>query len=261
MIDSVSAPDMACGDMAGAAPPSPCAAPKQFIEFECAGRRFAVPLSGVRRVVMAVEPATLAGASAIVPGVLNVAGDTVTVLDFAVRVGCGPTVISLAHYIVIADCRACSWSWWSTAYSELAIAPPGAGGHAGAPGGATPASTRSRRARWLVVRRPFRIGNPAHAETAQALVRTVKTMAEVRVVQHLASGFTAGLAAWLSSGGYPVRMAADGERLEGGRTCWRRTASSYRSGAPEHGMCPSVSYLLRAVHPDLRGAARRWQCC
>jgi len=35
----------------------------------------------------------------------------------------------------------------------------------------------------VVVRRPYGIGNPAYAETARALVRTVKAMAEVKVVR------------------------------------------------------------------------------
>jgi purine-binding chemotaxis protein CheW len=75
----------------------------QVVEFVCAGQRFAVPLSAVRRAVLSARPVPLPGASDIVLGVLNVAGETVTVLDFARRAGCGPTVITPAQQFLIVE--------------------------------------------------------------------------------------------------------------------------------------------------------------
>jgi len=85
------------------------------------------------------------------------------------------------------------------------------------------------------------------------------------IVQHIAPGFTHGLAQWLSSAsGFPVEVAVheqalslgcaylapDGQQL--GLTRDLRVALS--AGPGEHGMCPSVSHLFRSVHPDLRPA-------
>jgi two-component system chemotaxis response regulator CheB len=168
----------------------------------------------------------------------------------------------------------------------------------------------------VLVRRPYGIGNPAHAESARDLVRTVKAMAEVRVVrrwsdarraarplqgaprrliavgastggptvlrdilaelpagfplpmvivQHLAPGFMDGLAAWLAdAGGYPVEVLRDGTTLTGGRAYlvpegWQPAlgpglTARLAQAPPEHGMCPSVSYLFRAIDPELRAA-------
>lgn len=168
----------------------------------------------------------------------------------------------------------------------------------------------------VLVRRPYGLGNPAHAETAEALVRTVRAMAEVRVVrrrvdarreaarkqgvqrrlvaigastggptvlrdilaelpagfslpvvivQHLAPGFAQGMADWLGgASGYPVELARDGAVLLGGRAYLvpdgRQPALGYGLAfrllqAPaEHGMCPSVSHLFRAIDPELRPA-------
>ena len=75
----------------------------QVLEFVCQGQRFAVPLSCVRRAVLSAQPSPLPGAVEIVLGVLNVGGDTVTVLDFARRAGCGPTTIAPAHQFLIVD--------------------------------------------------------------------------------------------------------------------------------------------------------------
>lgn len=75
----------------------------QVLEFVCGGRRFAVPLSCVRRAVLSARPEALPGASDIVLGVLNVGGEIVTVLDFARRAGCGPTVIAPEHQFLIVD--------------------------------------------------------------------------------------------------------------------------------------------------------------
>jgi two-component system chemotaxis response regulator CheB len=168
----------------------------------------------------------------------------------------------------------------------------------------------------VLVRRPFGIGNPAYAESARALVRTVKAMAEVRVVrrwgdarrlapraqgaqrrlvaigastggptvlrdilaelpagfplplvivQHLVPGFTRGMADWLAgASGYPVEVAQDAATLAGGRAYLVPDGRQAALGpglvcrllpAPaEHGMCPSVSHLFRAIDPDLRAA-------
>ena len=90
-------------DAAGLARQDPEQDGMQVLEFACSGQRFAVPLSCVRRAVLSARPAPLPGASDIVLGVLNVGGETVTVLDFARRAGCGPTVISVAHQFLIVE--------------------------------------------------------------------------------------------------------------------------------------------------------------
>ncbi|GAB3472254.1 chemotaxis-specific protein-glutamate methyltransferase CheB [Massilia terrae] len=168
----------------------------------------------------------------------------------------------------------------------------------------------------VLVRRPYGPGNPAHESTAAALVRTVRAMAEVRVVrrwadtrrpearklgaqrrlvaigastggptvlrdilaelppgfplpvvivQHLAPGFTQGLADWLSgASGYPVEVLQEGTPLAAGRAYvvpdGRQPAlgpgpsCKLLHAPPEHGMCPSVSHLFRAIDPELRAA-------
>lgn len=168
----------------------------------------------------------------------------------------------------------------------------------------------------VLVRRPYGIGNPAHADSARALVRTVKAMAEVRVVrrwgdtrraarplqgaprrlvaigastggptvlrdilaelpagfplpvvivQHLAPGFMDGLATWLAdAAGYPVEVIQDGMALAGGRAylvpeSWQAAVGPglvcrLLQAPPEHGMCPSVSYLFRNIDAELRPA-------
>jgi purine-binding chemotaxis protein CheW len=75
----------------------------QVLEFACQGQRFAVPLSCVRRAVLSAQPSPLPGAIELVLGVLNIGGDTVTVLDFARRAGCAPTVITPAQQFLIVD--------------------------------------------------------------------------------------------------------------------------------------------------------------
>jgi purine-binding chemotaxis protein CheW len=77
----------------------------QILEFVCRGRRFAIPLACVRRAVFSARPEPLPGASDIVLGVLNIGGQTVTVLDFARRAGCGPTVISAAQQFLIVELK------------------------------------------------------------------------------------------------------------------------------------------------------------
>lgn len=77
----------------------------QVLEFVCGGRRFAVPLSCVRRAVFSAQPEPLPGASGIVLGVLDVGGETVTVLDFALRAGCAATVINPAQQFLIVELK------------------------------------------------------------------------------------------------------------------------------------------------------------
>lgn len=173
-----------------------------------------------------------------------------------------------------------------------------------------------------VVQRPFGPGNPAHRESAAALIRAVKSMAEVKVVrrwprggtlprampaekgagtpglshklavigastggpaalreilaelsagcrlpiaivQHMSSGFVTGFAEWLSaSAKFPVAVAQHGEFLVEGRAYLapdgfqmglsRDLCVMLQRAGPEHGMCPSVSYLFRSIHRDLR---------
>jgi purine-binding chemotaxis protein CheW len=75
----------------------------QVLEFICRGQRFAVPLAAVRRAVLSARPVPLPGASDIVLGVLDVGGETVTVLDFARR-ACGiPTTITPTQQFLIVD--------------------------------------------------------------------------------------------------------------------------------------------------------------
>jgi two-component system chemotaxis response regulator CheB len=172
----------------------------------------------------------------------------------------------------------------------------------------------------MLVRRPHGPGHADYAENAKALVRTVKSMAEVRVVrrwhegagatrpvqpahapaphrlvalgastggpavlrdilaqlgpafplpvvivQHMAPGFTEGLAEWLSqASGFPVSIATDGQQLEAGRAylgpdgrhmgVTRSLGLVLSDGAQEHGMRPAVAHLFRSVPPELRPA-------
>lgn len=87
----------------------------------------------------------------------------------------------------------------------------------------------------------------------------------VVIVQHLAAGFTRGMAEWLAAAsGYPVVVANAVETLHGGRAylvpdgCQPAIGADLScrllQGAPEHGMCPSVSHLFRSVDPELRPA-------
>ena len=174
----------------------------------------------------------------------------------------------------------------------------------------------------VLVRRPRGPAHPEHGESARALLRTVKTMAEVRVVrrwdanaagarrarlapagapaahrlvaigastggpavlrdvlaqlgagfplpvvivQHIAPGFTEGLAEWLShASGFPVSVAAHCQRLAPGRAylapdgshlaVTRSLEASLSGGASEHGMRPAVAHLFRTLPRELRSA-------
>jgi two-component system chemotaxis response regulator CheB len=80
----------------------------------------------------------------------------------------------------------------------------------------------------------------------------------ILIVQHMAHGFAGGFVEWLSkSARFPVRVAALGERLLPGRAYVAPdgvhlglSADSrvlLSKAAPEHGMCPSVSFLFRSA--------------
>ncbi|TCS38457.1 two-component system chemotaxis response regulator CheB [Paucimonas lemoignei] len=174
----------------------------------------------------------------------------------------------------------------------------------------------------VVVQRPSGADQPAHQASASALLRAVKSMAEVKVVrrwpkerlrnkaaadlqeacassavsrrlaligastggpavireilaeipagcampivivQHMSSGFVEGFAQWLSSASkFPVSIAKHGDMLADGLAylapdgfqmgITRDLRISLVRAAPEHGMCPSVSYLFRSVKKEL----------
>jgi purine-binding chemotaxis protein CheW len=75
----------------------------RLIEFECRGRRVALPLSCVRRAVPSAAPVPLPGASDIVLGVLNVAGDVVTVVDLSRRLGIEPAPLAPSQQILVVE--------------------------------------------------------------------------------------------------------------------------------------------------------------
>jgi purine-binding chemotaxis protein CheW len=108
----------------------------QVLAFVCQGQRFAVPLSCVRRAVLSAQPSPLPGAIEIVLGVLNVGGETVTVLDFARRAGCAPTVINFAQQLLIVDLGGFPCALVVDSILGPAKAAPVAGGWPGAAGAA-----------------------------------------------------------------------------------------------------------------------------
>lgn len=95
MITSAFAPE--------AALPSRQSGGLQILEFSCRGQRFAVPLACVRRAVLSARPVPLPGASEIVLGVLDLGGETVTVLDFALRASGRPTVITPTQQFLVVE--------------------------------------------------------------------------------------------------------------------------------------------------------------
>jgi two-component system chemotaxis response regulator CheB len=87
----------------------------------------------------------------------------------------------------------------------------------------------------------------------------------VVIVQHLSPGFTQGLADWLSgASGYPVEVLKDSAPLAAGRAYLvpdgfqpmlvPGPVCKLVQAPAEHGMCPSVSHLFRAIDPELRAA-------
>lgn len=86
--------------------------------------------------------------------------------------------------------------------------------------------------------------------------------APIAIVQHISTGFTHGLVAWLAqSSGVPVHVAKHGERLLPGHayiapdelhmTVTRDGHVSLGRDAPEHGHRPAVSPLFRSVAQTL----------
>lgn len=86
------------------------------------------------------------------------------------------------------------------------------------------------------------------------------------IVQHMASGFTQGMARWLSeSTGRSVELASDGRQLQAGRSylapegaqmALQENGSVLLKDDPaEHGLRPSVSYLFRSVARTYGGNA------
>lgn len=85
------------------------------------------------------------------------------------------------------------------------------------------------------------------------------------IVQHMAAGFTLGFVQWLAqTSSLPVHLAAHGEQIRPGHVyvapdeCQMRVDRSGKivltDDAPENGLRPSVSYLLRSVG-DVYGRA------
>ena len=88
----------------------------------------------------------------------------------------------------------------------------------------------------------------------------------ILVVQHIANGFTDGFCRWLGLRlALPVQLARSGEMPQPG--CIYVAPEDRHMGlgpdrriqlahaAPEHGVCPSVSYLFRSTHQLYGGAA------
>jgi len=99
-------------------------------------------------------------------------------------------------------------------------------------------------------------GPPALREILSRLPRTFA--APILIVQHISTGFAAGFAEWLAhTSGYDVRLARQGEALQAGVAYvapdGQQMAISgdgtivLQHGAPDNGMCPSVSFLFRSV--------------
>jgi chemotaxis signal transduction protein len=74
---------------------------RTLLEFQCRDHRFALPLTVVRRVMPSAQPVPLPGAPSIVLGMLNVGGETVTVINFHARVGIVFPGIDLSQQILL----------------------------------------------------------------------------------------------------------------------------------------------------------------
>ena len=75
----------------------------QLLEFECRGRRLALPLESVRRAISAAEPVPIPGAGEVVLGLLNLGGELVAVLDLCYRLGLPRSPLSPAQQILVLD--------------------------------------------------------------------------------------------------------------------------------------------------------------
>jgi two-component system chemotaxis response regulator CheB len=80
----------------------------------------------------------------------------------------------------------------------------------------------------------------------------------ILIVQHMTQGFIRGFVEWLSrAANYPVTVAVNEEEMRGGHAYVapdglqmgvnRMGKIVLTKGAPENGLCPSVSYLFRSV--------------
>lgn len=79
----------------------------RLIEFECRGHRIALPLSCVKCAVASALPDPLPGASEIVLGVLNVAGELVVVVDFCRRLGLPAAPIVPSQQMLVIELSGC----------------------------------------------------------------------------------------------------------------------------------------------------------
>lgn len=72
-----------------------------MVVFHTAERRFGLPAADVERAFAAIEITPLAGAPAVIAGVVNIHGSVVPVLDLRRRLGHEPTVPSLSAKLVV----------------------------------------------------------------------------------------------------------------------------------------------------------------
>lgn len=77
------------------------AAPVELLVFELAGLRYAVPLPEVREVVRAVLITPLAGAPAVVEGLVDVRGELAVVYDLRLRFGHAPVPLHPDEMMVV----------------------------------------------------------------------------------------------------------------------------------------------------------------
>jgi chemotaxis signal transduction protein len=75
----------------------------RLTEFEYQGRRFALPLACVRRVLPSAAPVPLPAAPDIVLGVLNIGGDIVTVVDLCRRLALPVVPITPAQRLLLIE--------------------------------------------------------------------------------------------------------------------------------------------------------------
>jgi two-component system chemotaxis response regulator CheB len=145
---------------------------------------------------------------------------------------------------------------WPVRKAQVAAAVPAPSQPPASPAGPRP------RVRGIVI--GASTGGPIVLKTIlEGLPRTLAV--PVLIVQHIAAGFTHGLADWLSQGtGFAVHIARDGERpLAGhvylapeGRQMKIAPDGSIRldAGVPQNGHCPSVSCLFASA-AEVWGAA------